>query len=342
MPEEIKNDGIDHDQRVREIQDEIKQIGKDTKSREEWKEYFKSKGYSDDECDLGYVLVDAKINYGPIPPIVSIVLILFLELLFSYLLYTKISFKEDDLLVKIILILVILFAPIGIYFSFLIEQFKKITLSLLSDDFNAMDFSTDIFQEIKSDLFRHKGSKFLNLIKCGYDNRDTYFGDFLYVVDQSGKSQESHDYFVIIQKIKKIFPDIHCFRKMLLLPAAIVNSLSNVTLEGDFNKEFKVYSKDPKDAFYVLNPRLMDGLCSREVFQDIRVFETTGNYIVIAFKKLKLSKISFSEPIIQFGNYMDVKSKILKYLDIVNDLSDIISREIVDSGEKRSEAKNIG
>ena len=51
----------EHDRRVQEIVKEIRKLGEETKTREEWKAYFKAKGYLDDECDLGYVL-----NYSQI------------------------------------------------------------------------------------------------------------------------------------------------------------------------------------------------------------------------------------------------------------------------------------
>jgi hypothetical protein len=113
-----------------------------------------------------------------------------------------------------------------------------------------------------------------------------------------------------------------------------------VKLEGvDFNQRFNVYSKAETDAFYVFNPRFMEALLQKE---NVLFMETFGDWLAVGLKgDSQVPKFHTKEVPIRFAEYEACKLKMLEDLDTVNDLADVLSREIVDDGSKRSEAKIV-
>jgi hypothetical protein len=61
----INDSSLDHDARIAQIVTEMETLGKKSKNAQQWKDYFKSKGYMDDEADIGYVLAGIKIKANP-------------------------------------------------------------------------------------------------------------------------------------------------------------------------------------------------------------------------------------------------------------------------------------
>lgn len=323
---------VDNDKRVVEIKNEIKKALKSGKTLKEWKKYFMEKGYLDDEVDLGYVLADAKINYGPLPPKATVILIIALSVAL-----TVIFFKYFNEPFGIYIGIVLLVA----YFAWLGGQVRKYSDKVIQHDFNAKKKPSTymLFNEWKgkgSDLLHYPSSKITSLFEMQYDGRLTYFGEYQYTTG-SGKSRTTHHYSFIAQKAHKDLPLVHCFRPWM--DRSFFRK--EVHLEGrDFNKKYNIYADKPTDAFYVFNPRVMNAMLEEEVVKDLKSFETVGDMILMSFSQASLQTgIHFKGPIIKFDNYQKVKKKMLHRLDLASDINDSLSRKMVDSGEERSAAK---
>jgi hypothetical protein len=323
---------VDNDRRVIEIKNEIKKAKKSTKNLKDWKEYFMEKGYLDDEVDLGFVLADAKINYGPLPPKVTVGLIIALAVGLSA--YTIIYLDEPF---GIHIGIVFLVA----YFGWLGSQVRKYSDKVIQHDFSAKKKPSTymLFNEWKgmgSDLLHYPSSKITSLFEMQYDGRLTYFGEYQYTTG-SGKNRKTHHYSFIAQKAHKELPLVHCFRPWM--DRSFFRK--EVHLEGrDFNKKYNIYADNPTDAFYVFNPRVMHAMLEEEIVKDLKSFETVGDMILMSFSRASLQTgIHFKGPIIKFDNYQKVKQKMLHRLDLASDINDNLSRQMVDSGEERSVAK---
>lgn len=348
MLDEVWNDlgkeKIDHNKRVQEIKDEIGRLGKDAKTHKEWKKYFIGKGYLDDECDFGYALAIANIIYGPLHPKITIFLLIVIGISISVCLLFAWAIPEWEFEPFLISVFAGIL-PIFVYYLYLYSKFKKFFYKVVKTDFDAEEIDKQKFKNFKIVLnSSHDSSKsvFKNLLNLTYDDRETYFGDFFYSLAKGGDSVK-YTYTVIIQKLKKSFPNVVCTRfgsdKYLINPFPIVPEKEYRSLEGGFNKKFAVWSKDPKDAFYVLNPRVMNKMVQEGVYNKMRIFEVYEDYLFIAFDEIKIIENFFSNHVYQYNNYQETKNKLLKFLDITSDLNDILSRQIVDNGEKRSIAK---
>jgi len=137
--------------------------------------------------------------------------------------------------------------------------------------------------------------------------------------------------------MKKSFPEVLCVRN----GKDHRYKKKEVSLEAvDFNKNYYVYTDNPSDAFYVLNPRLMDSMLKKELLDYVIAIETFGDNLLVVFNNVDIiGGIKFGGPIIKFKEYIKRKREILKRLDLSTDLNDVISREIVDENSKRSVAK---
>lgn len=331
---------LNHDERVKEIKNEIKKTGKNTKTRAEWKKYFKEKGYTDDECDLGYVLMGAKINYGPFGPIISIIISIIIGAIII-MIGVRLSDTKDILPIYAALAAGVL--PTFFYVCYISFQFKKYSDKVIMTDFHASkeDYPDNWFSKWKKEgiiVLTYKDAEIPELFKLKYDNRETYFGKYKYTF-RSGERDTTCTLFIVVQKTKTKFPVVHCLKPGL----DRTFWKKEVHLEGnEFNKEYNIYTKNPTDAFYVFNPRIMVALLKKKTLKDLWAFETIGDYIFMVFNDVKLdTSFHFSpkEPIIEYGNYKDVKQSILYKLDLATDLNDVISRQIIDGGESRSVAK---
>lgn len=333
----------DNDRHVREIGAEINTLGVETKTREEWKAYFKAKGFGDDECDLGYVLSGAKINYGPFSPkwmllsvfLLSAVLLAIIVWWVYYSYGARMGEKTDGRIFTIPIM------PIILYFASLSHQFQKYCWKVIEHDFGA---KSEVDPGAMIRQWKTSGAEFLGisnatiekLFKLQYDNRETYFGSYVYWV-QSGKHRRKVEKFVIVQRTKRPYPHARCVR-----PAEDKSFLrKKVQLEGvDFNAKYNVYSEKPVDAFYVFNPRVMMALLDTEILKTVKMFETAGEWITVVFEQVGMSTgIRFGGPVIRYDDYHKVKHNLLRHLDLASDINDVLSREIVDDGSKRSEAK---
>jgi hypothetical protein len=66
-----------------------------------------------------------------------------------------------------------------------------------------------------------------------------------------------------------------------------------------------------------------------------------GDWLVMAFSPRTIAaKITFQEPVIRFADYQEFKKRLLVPLDLSADINDVLSRQIVDSGEGRTQAKH--
>lgn len=329
---------VDNDKRVLEIKKEIKSNKGLSTILSELKIYFKEKGYLDDEVDLAYALKDAKIKYLPFSSwIVGLAVVALVIVVFFFLLQDQ--YRDlGEIIGNGIHVIV---AVVVVYFAFLISQFRGYVGKIIQNDFHAIKtpgrkqlFSN--WKKLGSSLLRYPSATITNLFEMEYDGRQTYYGEYQYTTG-SGKNRTTHHYSFIAQKAHKELPLVHCFRPWM--DRSFLRK--EVQLEGvDFNKKYNIYADKPTDAFYVFNPRVMHAMLEEEIVKDMKSFETVGDFIIMSFTALPLhTGVRLKPPIVRFKDYQNVKTKMLHRLDLASDINDTLSRQIVDSGEKRSVAK---
>ena len=329
-----------HDKRVLELMNEID--NSETADKASQKLHAKEKGYLDDEFDLAYCLKGVKLRKGPFPIWISVILLLLL------------GFGIDVGLVRLGAegqMLIAGFVPVGAYVIWLFAQKKKYFFKVLSLDFEAKVLKRkelgDLLKKLKDEL----GSIYLKTTRGGfyqglrmiYDNRPTYYLDYTYSIG-SGKNRVTYHHTLVIQEHKHTFPNAFCYDNTTRIPISLFKE--NVKLEGtDFNKEYKVYVADDNkkvDAFYVLNPRVMAKMLEPEVKKYLRAFETVGSMLIVGMINCPIGmSVRSRPPIVTYDEYRNAKDEILKRLDIATDVTDVLMREIVDKGEKRSIAKEL-
>lgn len=334
--DQAKKEGLsENDRHIQEMIKEMRSMGIGTKKILEWKAYFKKKGYLDDEVDLANVLVNAEIDYFPFSSWKTMVVIVLLIAVVIYFLNTSykgvLSGDSIEDLIQIGFLVVV-----G-YLGYLAGQFRKYTGKVIRLDFDAKP--AKMLQSWKvngSKLLNYPAAQIINLFEMEYDKRQTFYGEYQYTVG-SGKHRRTYSYAFIAQKAHKKLPLVHCFSPSL--DRSFFKK--EVKLEGnELNKKYNIYAKNPTDAFYVLNPRVMNALLEGEVLKALKSFETVGDFIIMSFANLTLhTGIRFKGPIIRFKDYNGIKTKMLHHLDLASDLNDILSRLIVDSGEGRTVAK---
>ncbi len=334
--DQAKKEGLSEgDRHVQEIIKEMRAMGIGSKKIKEWKVYFKGKGYLDDEVDLANVLVNAEIDYFPFSSWKTTAVIVLLVAVVIYFLATSYEgLLNGDSVGNLVQIGFVV--TVG-YFAYLAGQFRKYTNKVINLDFNAKSAGMQQAWKVNgSKILNYPSARVTNLFQMKYDKRQTFYGEYQYTTG-SGKHKTTHFYSFIAQKAHKEMPLVHCFK-----PGADRSFFKKeVRLEGnEFNKKYNIYAKNPTDAFYVFNPRVMSALLEKEVVKDLKSFETVGDFIVMSFTKLTLhTGVRFKGPIIRFKDYMSLKTKMLHRLDLASDLNDTLSRLIVDSGEARTVAK---
>ena len=333
----------ENDHHVRSIGDEINRAGVETKTREEWKTVFKAKGFGDDECDLGYVLSGAKIDYGPFSPkwmlfwvALASVAIFAAAYWWVFMSYGARMGEKSDLR-----IFFVAGTPLFLYFASLSSQFQKYCWKVIEYDFGA---KAEVDPNGKFAQWKKGGAEFLGvssgrvekLFGLVYDKRETYFGSYVYWV-QSGKHRRKVERFMIAQRTRQVFPHARCVKPME--DRSFLRS--KVQLEGrDFNAKYNVYAEKPVDAFYVFNPRVMSALLDQDILKTVKSFETAEDWIVLVFEQVGMSTgIRFGGPVMRYDDYQKVKRGLLRHLDLATDINDVLSRHIVDDGSGRSEAK---
>lgn len=329
---------VDNDKRVADIIDEMRLAKKETKTIYEWKEYFKQKGYLDDEVDLAYVLADAKIEFSPFHPWILWIIVTLIIGIIGYMIYDNFNNLGEYFSQFGIQLVVVLASLIVAYFSFIVSQFRKFTAKIIRLDFNALPaIELRKWRLMGSKLLSYPSAKITSLFEMEYDGRQTFCGEYQYTVG-SGKNRHTYYYSFIAQKTHKELPLVHCFAPWM--DRSFFDK--EVQLEGkEFNDHYNIYAENPRDAFYVFNPRVMSAMLEKEIVKELKSFETVGNYILMSFTNLPLrTPLRFKAPLIRFVDYESLKSKMLHRLDLASDINDTLSRQIVDDGEKRSVAKN--
>ena len=331
-----------HDKRIIEIINELnKRTGGLNKSAV--KAEFKSKKYFDDEIDLAFALQNAKLKTGPFSGSKTMLLILVVGILI--LVGVKYLFGLTEGIVQAIVIIVVV-AEIA-YIAFIGAQKSKIFFKILASDFNGKELTKNELGEFVKKLnnngasyLKRSNGRFHTIFQTEYDKRPTSFGDFTYTIG-SGKNRQSYTYLFIIQKTHKQFPPVQCYKNSLHHTSFIHGK--DIDLEStEFNKLYKINSTvKESDAFYVLNPRVMSALIEKDKIDELVLFETIGDEIMLGFKKMGTagSALRFKPPIIQYNEYKNIKDHLIRCLDIATDLNDVLCREIVDDGQARSVAK---
>jgi len=323
---------VDNDRRVAEIEDEIRLRKRETKTLDEWKEYFKQKGYLDDEVDVAYVLTDVNIKSNPFSSWYEPVIIVGLITVFA------VSFSPlPGIPIVLEAVMTALFTYGVLYLILFFSQFQNYSLNIIRLDFNAKpSLPLPEWKQGGSKLLDYPEANITSLFEMVYDGRQTFYGEYHYTVG-SGKHRHTYFYSFIAQKAHKELPLVHLFAPQM--DRSFLKK--EVQLEGkEFNKAYNIYAKNPRDAFYVFNPRLMTALLKLEVVKELKSFETVGNYIIMSFTNLNLSTPTrYKKPYVRFADYESLKSKMLHRLDLASDINDTLSRLIVDDGDNRSVAK---
>ncbi len=330
-----------HEQKVQEVASEIKRQGVTSKTREEWKAYFKNRDFLDDEVDIGFVVANAKIHTGPLEPKLTLGLLSILALVL-FIVWIAIMFQfsidEDAFQIGILPF----FIP-ATYWGYVHQQRTKFFLRVLQFDFDAEEIKhanqlIPKWENLGSQLVRKRNKVRLSpFFKLKYDGRETYFGTYSYVVS-SGKHEQTIHKSIYVQQMKKAFPDVHC-----LQDSSVFGFFKGQDIELEsprFNKRFVVRAGHPKEAFLVLNPRLMDAILRRDPNKFVNSFETVDDLLVIEtdFHPIEPGG-RLTGPILTFKEYKKAKKDIITSLDLITDFNDILHREIVDKGDQRSIAK---
>ncbi|MBN2087947.1 DUF3137 domain-containing protein [Candidatus Peregrinibacteria bacterium] len=312
---------------------------------DELKKEFKPKGYLDDEIDLAAALQYAQIKTGPFSSIVTVFLILILGIAITTLVNLIFGLGEDILNISFF---IILFGEIA-YMGYIGAQMSKYFGKILASDFNGEELRRveaksmlDKWKANGASYLKRSNGRFHQMFKIEYDGRPTYFSNYTYTIG-SGKNRRSYTYLFVVQKTHKSFPSVQCYKNSMHFTSFIHGK--DIQLEGiEFNKLYKINSTDKEsDAYYVFNPRLMSALIEKEKVDEVFLFETVGDEIMVGFKQMGSAGSIFrtKQPIIKYADYKREKDHLIKCLDIATDLNDVLCREIVDAGDKRSVAKEI-
>lgn len=328
------------DQRILTLMNEISTS--ETADKTSQKKWFKEKGYLDDEFDLAYCLKGARINTGPFTVRVSIILLIILGIGISFWL-SHIGASNIALIFG--------FPPLLLYIIWIAAQKEKYLYKILSLDFDAKVIEEPELNALHKKLRDEMGSiylktthgSFMKGLRLLYDKRPTYFLDHSYSIG-SGKHKTTIVHTLIIQEYEHNFPNAFCYDVYTRMPS--ISLKNEVQLEGvDFNKAYKVYVPDDKkkvDAFYVLNPRVMSGMLEPKVRNSLKIFETTGNTLIVGTHACVMAMtLNTKPPIISYAQYKNIKAGITARLDLATDIADVLTREIVDKGDQRSIAKEM-
>ena len=342
-----------HDKQVAEIMREVSSAYSG-KSSMEVKNSLSKKDYENDEVDLGYALSRIKQNkkfslkdfISSLFTALSIGTFLFLILIGLFSLEAKFR--------PFLLILVFLVTAFVFCIEIIGRWRKTVIKKVISIDFDATPLNEH--QVISIQNYWHQNGGVLikrgeqqqfDLYKTIYDKRETYFGNFTYIIGD-GKEGQALTHLLVAQKINRSFPPVQCYKVTSGMTdhpfaARTIFSKEHVTLEGmTFNKIYNLMATDRGvDATYVFNPRLMSLFLKPENVGNILFCETAGDFILTGFRPLNTTGKwwRLTGPLLKYQEYVTIKSHLLKCLDITSDAADILQHEIVDKGNKRSIAK---
>lgn len=328
------------DQRILALMNEID--NSETADKVGQKRRYKEKGYLDDEFDLAFCLKGARIETGPFSVRVSLILLIILGIGISIWLSRTGATN---------IALIFGFFPLLLYVIWLAAQKQKYLYKILSLDFDAKVIEgpelNALYKKLKDEMgsiyLKTTHGRFTKGLRLIYDKRPTYFLDHIYSIG-SGKHRTTIVHTLVIQEHEHNFPNTFCYDVYTKMPIGLFKS--DVQLEGaDFNREYKVYVPDNKkksDAFYVLNPRVMSKMLEPEVRKTLKIFETTGNMLIVGtYACVMAMTIGTKPPIIPYAKYKNIKAEITSRLDLATDIADVLTREIVDKGDQRSIAKEM-
>ncbi len=340
-------DALNHDQRILGIQAEMVKMGKECKNLKEWKVHFNSKGYLDDETDLAYLFV-MNPEIGKEQERVRVyrwkaLSVLAVMLVGATVLAYRIGGMGDG--VRVLIFVGIFVGMVSTILNFS-EIGQKLVTRLFELDFGAeyVEKSEPLLKDWKAQGCRlFEGNNVRHIpFRMIYDNRETYLFDYGYEKSLMKKHPDMVYCTLVIQKTRHPFPAVGCWRIGKDPVKEWANfrywDLKSVQLEGvDFHKEFNVYSESESDAFYLLNPRFMGALMGKKKVLFVATF---GGYLAVGIEGgFGMPKFQLKGPPVLFSDYQGCKKWALECLDIATNLNDVLSREIVDDGSKRNDAK---
>jgi hypothetical protein len=323
------------------IQREIENIGKNSKTRDEFKQYFKSKGFLDDECDLAYALAGIEIKIRPFSQRLKKLIVNSIIIIGIFVLTLILNFPNETLGT------ILPFAFIFNFFYFFIKGTRKSVFnSVLTSDFQARIVSPaetpkliEKWKNKGSRLFNRKiNNSFTSLYQIDYNNNQTFFGNY-----EWSDVKVPHHFLLVIQKTNKPLPPVQAYYTAKdPLPLHLRNG-KDIQLEStSLNEEYKLMATNQEsDAFYVFNPRLSYFFIDKNKPVKIELFETLEDEILVGFSKMENPENFFNleAPLIKFKDYYYVKLHLLKCLDVATNINLLLDRKIVDNGDGRSEAR---
>jgi len=328
------------DKKIQELVIEVRKIRstKSNLSHDEIKSLLNGRG-TDDELDMAIVLAEVQpVNWTLelVKMTGWMVLLLGLVLIFD-ILETIFGFNiiQGDWYLFVILLGLFLFYTQNVNYR------KKYFDDLLKHDFAWEELTAN---QAKDYLHKIKGvpddAQTRRVLKCQFDGRETYFGYFSWERG-SGKSRRIYHRTFVMQLVRKSFDPI------LVQPHTAENWLftgEDVQLESnEFNDKFVVKTGgNPKNAFYTLNPRVMEIILQEYEKYNFNFLQVNENMVVIGYDEREAGlglSARFSLPVITFVEYNLIKQKILRKLDVAANVADGLLREVVDEAEVRSVAE---
>jgi hypothetical protein len=217
---------------------------------------------------------------------------------------------------------------------------KKYFNELLMHDFG---FSIVEPKEAKKNIDKILGvpddARAEKIWRCQFDNRETYFGYFWWSRG-SGKSRRTYHRTYVMQLIDKQFDPVILFPHTSdwNWPGEDVQLESN-----EFNRKFIVKTGgNTKNAFYTLNPRIMQRIMEEYEQHKFNFLQIHDNLVITGYDEMEAGLgvgVRFSDPVITFAEYNNIKQKILRKLDLTANIADVLLRETVDMDGIRSQAE---
>lgn len=326
----------DQDKKIVELVAEVKEVRK-TKpnlSHAEIKTVLKGRG-TDDELDLAIVMEEVKpVNWWWVG--VKYLLVTVVILLIMLVVNFTLHIVPDQFFFMVPAGAIILF------FSMNAGYRQEYLEKLINHDFGFVEMTGhEAKQYLDMILGVPKDAKARMIKKCQFDGRESYYGFFEWERG-SGKSKQTFYRTYVLQVMDKNFDPI------LIQPHSVVGLDlfgEDVELESnEFNQQFVVKTGgEPKNAFYTLNPRVMELILKEYDDYNFNFLQVHDNVVVLGYDErmggIRLGS-KFNLPVIEFDEFLIIKKKILQKFDVLSNISDGLLREIIDEEGIRSQAEN--
>jgi len=313
----------DPDQKVMEIQREMRKSGQKEWALSDWKVHFAGKKLKDGECELAFALLRAREALGPLSTI-------WMRWMATPLVALSIAFglwlggrSEGSSVSGILWTIFSLFAYFGCFLA-LGAQFRGNALKLVEHELGVEPLDPEEWLS----KWKGEGFGFLGVPECHlarlsqvrYKGRTTYFGEYVHREGQGAYSYPVSR-FLVAQEVGKKFPGIHCVREWRT-STSLFNSPLRTGNEA-FEKIFTSFSEDGEGALALLAGGTANRLV--EAGESIKSFEGVGNTSILLFAPIQFqTDIRFAGPVVRFGDYQRIKKGILDHLELAANINDTL------------------